>query len=134
MVDSLAFPPISALDPNLHALIFTPEDSLAQVKEIDVTAAKMLHTQLTGYAALRRFYDLRDEDSSLENGRKSMLKPMARKRAAAAALLAVVNSAADNIHGGLFDPDRGSVVLVDGLMALLGEAMVFVNRKFFKLR
>ncbi|KAK4695287.1 hypothetical protein P7C71_g2436, partial [Lecanoromycetidae sp. Uapishka_2] len=128
LVDSIAFPPISDLDPNLHALIFTPEDSLAQLKEIDAKAAEILHTQLTGYAALRRFYDLRDEDVSPERGQKSGLRPMARKRAAAASLLAVINSAADDIHGGLYDPDRGSVVQVDGLMALLGEAMVFVNQ------
>lgn len=132
LVESIAIPPVSALDPNLHALVFTPEDSLDQLKEIDEKAAAMLHTQLTGYAALRRFYDLRDEDIDLEHGQKSRLRPIARKTAAATALLAVINSAADNIHGGLFDPDRGSVVQVDGLMALLGEAMIFVNRTYFK--
>ena len=57
------------------------------------------------------------------------LKPRARKKAAAAALIAVVSSAADNIFGGLYDESRDAIVHVDGLLALLGEAMVFVNRK-----
>lgn len=136
LVQSIAFPPITALDPNLHALIFTPNDSLAQLASADEDAAEaaaMLRSHLTGYAALRRFYDLRDEEVNLEEGQRSRLRPLARKSAAAAALLAVINSAADNIHGGLFDPERGSVVQVDGLMALLGEAMVFINRTFCNL-
>lgn len=133
LIDSIAFPQISALDPNLHGLIFTPEKSLAQLREIDNKAAEMLHTQLTGYAALRRFYDLRDEDANPEHGQKSGLRPMARRNAATTALLAVINSAADNIYGGLFDSERGSIVQVDGLMALLGEAMVFVNRKLLQV-
>ncbi len=88
----------------------------------------MLHTHLTGYATLRKFYDLRDEEVNLEQGQRPRLRPIARKNAAATALLAVINSAADSIHGGLFDEDRGSIVQVDGLLALLGEAMVFVDR------
>ena len=88
----------------------------------------MLHTHLTGYATLRKFYDLRDEEVNLEQGQKPRLRPIARKNAAATALLAVINSAADSIHGGLYDEDRGSIVQVDGLLALLGEAMVFVDR------
>ena len=129
LIDSLAYPSLSKLDPNLHALIFNPEDSLTQLKEGDAKAAEILHHHLSGYAALRKFYDLRDEDVRPGHRQRSNLRPMARKRAAATALLAVINSAADNIHGGLFDPDRCAVVQVDGLMALLGEAMVFVNRK-----
>ena len=53
---------------------------------------------------------------------------IARKQEAAAALLAVINSSDDNITGGLYDEARGAVVSVDFLLALLGEAMVFVNR------
>lgn len=66
---------------------------------------------------------------NLKEGQKPSLRPIARKRAAATALLAVINSAADNIHGGLYDKERASVVPVDGLLALLGEALLFVNRK-----
>lgn len=89
----------------------------------------MLHTHLTGYATLRKFYDLRDMEAILGEGEKPRLRPIARKNAAATALLAVISSAADSIHGGLYDENRGSIVQVDGLLALLGEAMVFVNRK-----
>ena len=97
---------------------------------MDPKAAEMLHTYLTGYATLRKFYDLRDEEIDLEVGQKPIARPNARKVAAATALLAVINSAADNIHGGLFDENRGSVVQVDGLLSLLGEALIFVNRMY----
>lgn len=95
---------------------------------MDPKAAEMLHTYLTGYATLRKFYDLRDEETNLEEGQKSTVRPNARKTAAATALLAVISSAADNIQGGLYDESRASVVQVDGLLSLLGEALVFVNR------
>ena len=128
LVQSKAYPPLAAMDLNLHAFIFEPQQSLGQLALVDSKAAEMLHTYMTGYASLRRFYDLRDEKVQPEDGQKSGLRPLARKRATAMALLAVINSAADNIHGGLYDEDRGAVVQVDGLLALLGEAMVFVNR------
>lgn len=97
---------------------------------MDPKAAGMLHTYLTGYATLRKFYDLRDEDVNLEEGQRPTARPNARKAAAATALLAVINSAADNIQGGLFDENRGSVVQVDGLLSLLGEALVFIDRTY----
>lgn len=130
LVQSIAFPPLSALDQNLRALLFTPEQSVGQLALMDPKAAEMLHTYLTGYATLRKFYDLRDEEVNLAEGQKPRMRPKARKTAAAAALLAVINSAADNIQGGLFDENRGSVVQVDGLLSLLGEALVFVKRMY----
>lgn len=84
---------------------------------------------LTGYASLRKFYDLRDEGVNLKEGEKPSLRPFARKKAATTALLAVINSAANNIHGGLYDPESEAIVQVDGLLTLLGEALPFVNRK-----
>lgn len=99
---------------------------------MDPKAAELLHTYLTGYATLRRFYDLRDEDINLAVDQKTTARAKARKIAAATALLAVINSAADNIHGGLFDENRGSVLQVDGLLSLLGEALVFVNRTYYR--
>lgn len=84
---------------------------------------------LTGYASLRKFYDLRDEEVNLKEGGKPSLRPFARKKAAISALLAVINSAADNIHGGLYDPESEAIVQIDGLLTLLGEALPFVNRK-----
>lgn len=129
----MAIPPLSDLDENLHALLFTPGHSVGQLALMDPKAAEMLHTYLTGYATLRKFYDLRDEEINLEVGQKLAARPNARKAAAATALLAVINSAADNIQGGLFDANRGSVVQVDGLLSLLGEALVFVNRMYYRV-
>lgn len=117
------------MDQNLEALVFFPKNSLDQLAELDHEAAELLHLHLTGYATLRKFYDLRDEEVNLKEDQKPSLRPIARKKAAFAALLAVINSAADNIHGGLYDLERASVVQVDGLLALLGEALYFVDRK-----
>lgn len=128
VVQSLAFPPLSSLDHNLKALITWPKESLDQLAQLDEEAAAILHTYLTGYATLRNFYDLRDEEVRQGESGAPSSTPVARKKTAVAALLAVINSAADSIHGGLYDEHRGSVVQVDGLLALLGEALVFVDR------
>ena len=105
-----------------------PEDGLGRVAFHDQEAARMLHLYLTGYATLRKFYDLRDEEYNCEEGEKPRLRPLARKRAAAATLIALIANASDSIYGGLYDVSRDSVMHVDGLLALLGEAVVFVNR------
>ncbi|KAL9104510.1 MAG: hypothetical protein Q9163_000541 [Psora crenata] len=128
LMQSIAFPPLSSLDLNLHSLIYNPKQTLAQLAILDEEAAVLLHKNLTGYATLRKFYDLRDEEVALKEGQKPTPKPMARKRAATTALLAVISSAADNISGGLYDKGRGAVIGVEGLMLLLGEVMVFVNQ------
>ena len=132
LVQSLAFPILSDMDPNLHALIFSPEQSLEPLRKFDPRAAEMLHMSLTGYAALRRFYDLRDQESTLQDGEKPHQRPLARKTAAVGALIVLINSAADNIQGGLYNKDSEAVVQVGGLLALLGEATVFVNRNYDK--
>lgn len=129
LVQSTAYPAPGSLDTNLHSLIFAPKESLEHLALLDEEAAAILHEALTGYATLRKFYDLRDEEINLMEGQKLKQDSNSRKKAAAAALLAVINSAADNIHGGLYDENSGSVVHVDGLLALLGEAMIFVTRK-----
>ena len=121
-------PASSSLDNNLRALVETPRESLAVLRDIDAEAAQLVHHHLTGYASLRRYYDLRDADSSINKGLMAGPRPIARRKAAISTLIAVVNSAADNIHGGLFDEDRGSIVPIDGLLALLGEALVFVDQ------
>lgn len=128
LVESKAFPPSDCLDENLRALVERPKESLAALTDLDPDAAQLIHVQLTGYASLRRFYDLRDEGVNTSKAQRSSLRPMARRKAAISTLIAVVNSAADNIHGGLYDPDRGSIVPIDGLLALLGEASVFVDQ------
>lgn len=72
---------------------------------------------LSGYATLRKFYEIRDGEASASRGRRS-----------AAALVAVVASSDDNIRGGLYDESRDAVVSEDFLLALLGEAMVLVGQ------
>lgn len=88
----------------------------------------MLSNHLSGYATLRRFYDLRDEEVLLQSGAKPSMRPMARKRAAANALVVIISSAASSIQGGLYDADIETVVQVDVLLPLLGESLVFLNR------
>jgi hypothetical protein len=94
---------------------------------MDFEAAELLHKMLSGYATLRKFYNLRDEAVVLKEG-KPKNSAVARKIEAASALMAVISSSDDNIRGGLYDEERGAVVNVDFLLALLGEAMVFVNQ------
>lgn len=89
----------------------------------------MLQFYFSGYAALRSFYETRDEEVYLENGQEPKRRPLARKRAAAESLVAVVGSAADSIYGGLYDPERKAAVQVDGLLVLLAEVLVLSDRK-----
>ena len=60
---------------------------------------------------------------------QATLRPLARAREAAKALLAVLASASDCIRGGLFDPDTESVLPVDGVLALLGELLPLLGRR-----
>ena len=121
LVQSTAFPSNSDLDPDLRDLITNPTSTLKKMAMVDADAAEIVHTHLSGYATLRRFYDLRDQSLTSD-------LPLHRIKAqAAVALLTVIASSADNIHGGLYDAKRGSIVAVDGLLALLGEALPFLN-------
>jgi hypothetical protein len=142
LVQSAAFPPQAIIDPQLDALLNDQHATLHQVARQDVAAAQLLASQLSGYATLRRFYDLRDADAAkaaaeadverdeeTASRKPGMLRPLARKREAARALMAVIESAADSIRGGLYDPEAQSVVQVDALMALLCEALPLMNRK-----
>ncbi|EHL03707.1 hypothetical protein M7I_0353 [Glarea lozoyensis 74030] len=95
--------------------------------KMDIEAAELLRNSLSGYATLRKFFDVRDETISSPSGGKPTGTAV-RRREAAAALFAVITSSSDNIRGGLYDEDRGAVVSVDFLLALLGEALPFVNQ------
>lgn len=89
----------------------------------------MLTQHLSGYATIRKFYDLRDEHlHSSAEGSKPTHRPMARKRAAAHALMVIISSSASAIQGGLYDASTETVVQVDVLLPLLGEALVFLNQ------
>ena len=129
LVLSAAYPPESDLDPRLKYFLASPRDSLAALSNIDSEAAQLLSVYLSGYATLRKFYDLRDEEVHLKAGQKPDHRPLARKREAAAALMAVIESASETVRGGLYDPDADAVVQVDALLTLLGEALPFTNRK-----
>ncbi|OAP64093.1 hypothetical protein AYL99_00065 [Fonsecaea erecta] len=120
LVQSRAYPPENDMDDGLRSLVGNPKTALIDIAEVDPEAAEMLQFSLVGYACLRRFYTLRDEES--RNGSTTNPRPLARRRAAARALVAAVNSAADSIYGGLYDPERQSAIQVDGLLTLLGEA------------
>ncbi|KAJ6098628.1 hypothetical protein N7467_000163 [Penicillium canescens] len=128
LVQSRAYPATADLDSYLRSMMKEPKTCLSSIAEIDEEAARILQFYLSGYATLRRFYEIRDEEFELKEGERPRYKPLARRRAAAQALAAVIGSAADNIYGGLYDPDRDSAVQVDGLLALLGEALVFVSQ------
>ena len=85
LVQSAAYPAPSALDHNLHALVFAPKESLEHLALIDDAAAQMLHTYMTGYATLRRFYDIRDEAANPPGSETSKQGPPARKTASSTA-------------------------------------------------
>jgi hypothetical protein len=82
---------------------------------------------MSGYATLRKFYDLRDEEVNLKVGQKPTQTLLDRKRSAAEALIALVSSAGDSIRGGLYDPAVDVVVPVDGLLVLFGEALPLLD-------
>jgi hypothetical protein len=129
LIHSVAYPPEGEMDNHLQRLISSPKSALTEMSKMDFEAAQLLHKMLSGYATLRRFYDIRDEEVRLAVGEKPpKLGAFSRKSEAASALMAVIASSDDNIRGGLYDESRGAVVSVDFLLALLGEALVFVNQ------
>jgi hypothetical protein len=130
LVQSRAYPASADLDEQLEALIRDPKTCLSAIAGSDEDAASILQYYFSGYATLRRFYEIRDEAVGLKEGQRPRFKPLARRRAAAQALVAVISSAADSIYGGLYDPGRDSAVQVDGLLTLLGEALAFIDRKY----
>ncbi|RHZ67279.1 hypothetical protein CDV55_105349 [Aspergillus turcosus] len=128
LVQSRAYPASADLDEQLEALIRDPKTCLSAIAGSDEDAASILQFYFSGYATLRRFYEIRDEAIGLKEGQRPRFKPLARRRAAAQALVAVISSAADSIYGGLYDPGRDSAVQVDGLLTLLGEALAFIDQ------
>ncbi|KAF2788674.1 hypothetical protein K505DRAFT_378735 [Melanomma pulvis-pyrius CBS 109.77] len=128
LVKSIAYPPPAELDDSLSALITSPKQTLTKLASQDPEGAQLLSNYLSGYATIRKFYDLRDEEILVQDGEKPAHRPMARKRAAANALMVIIASAASSIRGGLYDPEIETVVQVDVLLPLLGEALVFVNQ------
>lgn len=158
LVQSRAYPPASDLDEDLRELCNSPKQTLAGFHRLDPAAGEALLTHLSGYATLRTFYDLRDQDvnatimsksdtkantdseaslnkpiAGTQTQTKSQpqilpLRPLARKHRAADALLALIRSASDPIHGGLYDASITSAIPTECLLSLLGEALAFVNQ------
>lgn len=121
LAQSTSVPQHAAMDATLASLLTFKRSSLNNLAATDALAAAALTSQLSGYATLRRFYDLRDQDLNL--GATTSFKPLERKRQAANALLAIIASASDCIRGGLFDSAVQSVVPVNGLIVLLAEIL-----------
>ncbi|OTB09018.1 hypothetical protein M426DRAFT_7047 [Hypoxylon sp. CI-4A] len=122
LVESMSYPPEGEMDDILKQLLKERTTTLEQFAKQDLEAAELLGKMLSGYATLRKFYELRDG-----NG-KTNQKSLLRRQQAATALAAVIASADDNIRGGLYDDTRDAVVSEDFLLALLGEASVFVGQ------
>lgn len=118
LLQSTAYPPTVELDDYLQKLLKQRKSTLEELAKLDLEAGELLGKMLAGYATLRKFYDIRDDESIPETR---------RHRLAAAALTIVIASSDDNIRGGLYDSSRDAIVGEDFILALLGEMLVFVN-------
>ncbi|KAF4345494.1 nuclear pore complex subunit nup85 [Fusarium beomiforme] len=123
--ESTVYPSEKDLDQDLKSLLRKRTETLQKRAKQDLEAAQLLGRMLSGYATLRKFYELRDAED-WEN--MSPTKALKLKKQAASALVAVISSSDDNIRGGLYDDTRDAVVSEDFLLALLGEATVFINQ------
>jgi hypothetical protein len=131
LLHSAPLPTAETIDVKLESLLSRDRPALRELAQIDLEAATLLSSQFSGYATLRRFYELRDQD---EQGVKAysrgsrLLKPLERRRQAANALFGVIKSSADCSPGGLFDREAESVVSVEGLLVLFGEALPLLGQ------
>ncbi|KAF2839349.1 hypothetical protein M501DRAFT_933353 [Patellaria atrata CBS 101060] len=128
LTHSTSFPPLSSLDTRLKSLIKHTPSSLTALADTDPTAAESLAKYLSGYATIREFYDLRDDTHTTSTSAPQPLTPTQQKKKASHTLLTAILSAASSIRGGLYDPADLSVVPVDALPTLLGEALPFIDR------
>jgi homoaconitase len=125
LTESTVYPQEKDLDDELKKLLRNRTQTLERRANQDLEAAQLLGRMLSGYATLRKFYELRDE---LKDEDLASTKAAGIKKQAAIALVAVISSSDDNIRGGLYDETRDAVVSEDFLLALLGEATVFINQ------
>jgi hypothetical protein len=128
LVQSMAYPPPAELDERMRAFISSPKQTFTSLASTDLEAAQHLSTWLSGYATLRKFYELRDEDVHNKAAHKSAHRVLSRKKEAAEALLIAITSANNPIRGGLFDPSTEVVIPVNSLLVLLGEALPLLNQ------
>ncbi|KAK5751557.1 hypothetical protein LTS12_018399 [Elasticomyces elasticus] len=128
LIHSAAYPAREEMDGRLAGLVGKERSTLVELARKDGEAAELLASRLSGYATLRRFYELRDQDVLPDLGNGQKLRPLERAREAAGALMAVLGSASDCIRGGLYDPEAEGVVPVDCVLVLLGEALVLLGQ------
>lgn len=126
LVQSTVYPAEKDLDEDLKSMLRNRSDALEERAKVDLEAAQLLGRMLSGYATLRKFYELRDEIAKVEETSPS--RALTLRKQAAFALVAVISSSGDNIRGGLYDETRDAVVSEDFLLALLGEATIFINQ------
>lgn len=120
LIQSAAVPSSHEVDQQLKSLLSKDRPAIVRLARSDPKAATLLSTNFSGYATLRKFYDLRDQ-YVISSGQH--LRPLERKREAAKALMAIIESASDCIRGGLFDPEIESAIPADALLVLLGETL-----------
>lgn len=123
----MAYPPRSELDERMRGFISSPKQTFTSLAATDLDAAQHLSTWLSGYATVRKFYELRDAEVHSKSDETSTQRDLSRKKDAAEALLIAVASANHPIRGGLFDPSTEVVIPVDSLLVLLGEALPLLN-------
>lgn len=127
LIQSAAVPSFTDLDQQLASLLSKDRPGFVRLARSDPKAATLLSSNFSGYATLRKFYDLRDQDVSGSGTPTTNLRPLERKREAAKALMAIIESASDCIRGGLFDPEIESAIPADALIILLGETLPLLS-------
>ncbi|KAM0720422.1 hypothetical protein Q7P37_004558 [Cladosporium fusiforme] len=127
LIQSAAVPSVSELDQQLASLLSKDRPGFVRLARSDPKAATLLSSNFSGYATLRKFYNLRDQDVASNANHTQHLRPLERKREAAKALMAVIDSASDCIRGGLFDPEVESAIPADALLILLGETLPLLS-------
>ncbi|KAL9053674.1 MAG: hypothetical protein Q9162_004625 [Coniocarpon cinnabarinum] len=127
LVQSMAYPPADEMDESLLFLIQSPKQTMSRLAVLDPETSVSLIRHVSGYATVRKFYELRDQEYLEQHSTATSLRPLARKKEALANLINLVQSASDSIHGGLFDHSVDTALPTDCLPVLLGEAMPFVN-------
>ncbi|KAF6824829.1 nuclear pore complex subunit nup85 [Colletotrichum musicola] len=125
LLHSTVYPPHNELDDHLYKLLTERSQTLEEYAKQDLEAAQLLGRMLSGYATLRKYYEMRDTEGLAD---MSAYKSSSLRKQAASALVAVIASSDDNIRGGLYDETRDAVVSEDFILALLGEALPFVNQ------
>lgn len=129
LVESRSFPMFDDLDPFLKRLISDKKAALEELEQIDSEASQLIQRYLGGYAVLRQYFDARDEQVLAATEPKKNAKWQGlRNKSALQRLVLLINSAADNIRGGLYDESCDSVVSVEFLLVLLGEALPFISQ------